>query len=757
MAKRSQRSRRSKKESAGEQQEQGPFFGRESVKADGQAAPAFFQAKFAVNPPNDAYEQEANALAKLAVNGQPAPVQGGNKTSGVQKKDGGGAQAAPPSLSARIGQSAGKGQPLPESTGAEMQNAFGTDFSNVSIHADAEAAQMNRELGAQAFTHGNDIYFDSGKYDTSGNAGKELLAHELTHVVQQNAMQPAAQTVQRAPVTDPIPEANNQFYGHGAFMGAAPQMMADPKWNRILQSLMPDVHADATAALADGPNSPRLILMMENNPVMAAYGMYRTREMDRSNQNGRSDRVDRMQAMEWDVFLPDEIVEQYNNAETEEERTRLAHQMVEEMIIAHGTASQTVRENAPWGGLRQYDNVRGTRKSDQGGVRPGAWMDLFGRALRLATAVNWEDLANEFENPGLHPRVNSPDDQAADQTFQNQMSFTEVINMYKAMFGKETFSVLLDIKSRDATPTILGAVVRDLNLRGVLVYGVGSFKHGELAGLGLNSQTVDGRTYAGPREVKFYHYAGDLQNDCLHNRVRTNDTVMFNAGSLISYDRFARGPQKKASYAIESEVVRQLDVYKQHYGFHLGVYVQENDIDDRAATMITELTNSRPDIFDLGFAWGGLSGETASDIEPTWRNATVGTALQGIPGTHWDESLPMPGRAPGSGGGFSSTIRMERRFLESRRFPVTAGTATLTSDAAWNMPGCLPNTYFVTLVKERNNWFDQEKGSFGFPASGGSHSASWYDLDSGTYYLQFWFTTDHDPACVLSGNVRVDT
>ncbi|HEY0067677.1 MAG TPA: DUF4157 domain-containing protein [Flavisolibacter sp.] len=755
MAKRSQRSRRNKKESAEEHQEQAPFFGRESVKADGQAAPAFFQAKFAVNTPNDAYEQEANAMAKLAVNGQPATgAQGGQKSSGVQKKDGGGAHAAPPNLSARIEQSAGKGQPLPEGTGSEMSNAFGTDFSNVSIHDDAEAAQMNQELGAQAFTHGNDIYFDSGRYDTSGTAGKELLAHELTHVVQQNAMQPAAPAVQRAP--DTIPEANNQFYGHGAFMGAAPQLMADPKWNRILRSLMPDVHADATAALADGPNSPTLILMMENNPVMAAYGMYRTRQMDQNNENGRSDRVDKMQAIEWDVFLPTEIVEQYNDAETDEERARLAHEMVEEMIIAHGTLGQTLGENVL--DRRQYGNVRGTRKSDQGGVRPGAWMDLFGRALRLATAVNWEDLADEFENPDLHPRVNSPDDQAADRTFQNQMSFTEVINMYKSMFGKETFSVLLDIKSRDATPTILGALVRDLNLRGVLVYGVGSFKHSELEGLSLNSQVVDGRTYAGPTEVRFYHLAGNLQEDCLRNRVRPGATVMFNAGSLVSFERSLSPDDTKASYAIKNNVVSQLETYKNHYGFHLGVYVQENDIDDRAATLITELTNSRPDLFDLGFAWGGLSGQTASDIEPGYYGrGRLGLAGQRLAGKDWDETKPRPGSEPGSGSGFSSTIRIQHRFLESRRFPVNAGTATLTSDAEWNMPGCLPDTYYATLVQERNNWFDKEKGSFGFPATGGSYSATWYDLESGTYYLQFWFSTDHDPACVLSGDVRVDT
>jgi hypothetical protein len=68
-----------------------------------------------------------------------------------------------------------------------MGSSFGVDFSNVNIHTDPEAISMNRELGAQAFTHGNDIYFNSGMYDTDSAGGRQLLAHELTHVIQQGA------------------------------------------------------------------------------------------------------------------------------------------------------------------------------------------------------------------------------------------------------------------------------------------------------------------------------------------------------------------------------------------------------------------------------------------------------------------------------------------------------------------------------------------------------------------------------------------
>jgi hypothetical protein len=62
-----------------------------------------------------------------------------------------------------------------------MEPRFGADFSSVQVHTDGAAVQMNRELGAQAFVHGSDVYFGAGK--SPGN--NELTAHELTHVVQQ--------------------------------------------------------------------------------------------------------------------------------------------------------------------------------------------------------------------------------------------------------------------------------------------------------------------------------------------------------------------------------------------------------------------------------------------------------------------------------------------------------------------------------------------------------------------------------------------
>lgn len=88
-------------------------------------------------------------------------------------------------FSNRLNNSKSKGSTLDNSVKSDMEGGFGTDFSNVRIHTDAESVKMNQQLGSQAFTQGNDIYFNEGKYDPSSDSGKHLLAHELTHTVQQ--------------------------------------------------------------------------------------------------------------------------------------------------------------------------------------------------------------------------------------------------------------------------------------------------------------------------------------------------------------------------------------------------------------------------------------------------------------------------------------------------------------------------------------------------------------------------------------------
>ncbi len=75
-----------------------------------------------------------------------------------------------------------------------MEPRFGFDFSSVRIHADRQADTLNRDLSAEAFTYGRDVYFREGRYAPGTYEGRSLLAHELTHVIQQ---QNDAHTIQR--------------------------------------------------------------------------------------------------------------------------------------------------------------------------------------------------------------------------------------------------------------------------------------------------------------------------------------------------------------------------------------------------------------------------------------------------------------------------------------------------------------------------------------------------------------------------------
>jgi hypothetical protein len=97
-----------------------------------------------------------------------------------------GEMAATPNLETSIQGARGSGQPLDENIRQPMEKAFGgVDFSQVKVHNDAVSDQLNQSIQARAFTTGQDLFFRGGEYNPSSRGGQELIAHELTHVVQQ--------------------------------------------------------------------------------------------------------------------------------------------------------------------------------------------------------------------------------------------------------------------------------------------------------------------------------------------------------------------------------------------------------------------------------------------------------------------------------------------------------------------------------------------------------------------------------------------
>ncbi|MEH1937846.1 MAG: DUF4157 domain-containing protein [Nostoc sp.] len=155
------------------------------------------QAKLTIGEPGDKYEQEADETARQVVQRIHQPQSDKLQRESLPEEDelqmkpmvqrvSDGGMAASPDLEASINQARGGGQPLTDNIREPMEQAFGADFTRVKVHTDTQADQFNQSIQAKAFTTGQDVFFRQGEYEPGSRGGQELIAHELTHVVQQN-------------------------------------------------------------------------------------------------------------------------------------------------------------------------------------------------------------------------------------------------------------------------------------------------------------------------------------------------------------------------------------------------------------------------------------------------------------------------------------------------------------------------------------------------------------------------------------------
>jgi hypothetical protein len=103
----------------------------------------------------------------------------------VQRRENLGGGEASLDLESSIQSARGSGQSLDPNLQDKMGQAMGADFSGVKVHTDSQSDQLNKSIQAKAFTTGQDVFFRQGAYNPSSASGQELIAHELTHVVQQ--------------------------------------------------------------------------------------------------------------------------------------------------------------------------------------------------------------------------------------------------------------------------------------------------------------------------------------------------------------------------------------------------------------------------------------------------------------------------------------------------------------------------------------------------------------------------------------------
>ena len=168
-----------------------------------EVSPRRVQTQMRVSSPGDPAEHEASAVGRTIMR-MPSPEDGhappgvSQTASGVAQRDAapGSHRHADPQVLEQLRASSSSGAPLPQDMRTFMEPRFRADFSGVRLHTDQHAASLAAQLGARAFTIGRDIYFAKGEFRPDRPEGWELVAHELTHTLQQGA-------AARAPVASP--------------------------------------------------------------------------------------------------------------------------------------------------------------------------------------------------------------------------------------------------------------------------------------------------------------------------------------------------------------------------------------------------------------------------------------------------------------------------------------------------------------------------------------------------------------------------
>jgi len=146
--------------------------------------------------------QKESAKSKDAMSGAERPVRPlGNAATQrllraahlARKGDGVAGSTLDDAVAGKIAAKRGGGQALDAEARSDLGQALGHDFSDVRVHTDGEADSLNRAVEAEAFTTGTDIFFRGGAYNPGSADGRQLLAHELMHVVQQRGAPPSGE------------------------------------------------------------------------------------------------------------------------------------------------------------------------------------------------------------------------------------------------------------------------------------------------------------------------------------------------------------------------------------------------------------------------------------------------------------------------------------------------------------------------------------------------------------------------------------
>jgi hypothetical protein len=254
------------------------------------------QAKLAISHADDPQEKEADSVAgqvmrmqePVSIQTQAAGEEEKLNRSAVQRASRGPPSSGIMNFENNLSNSKGSGSPLPSSTQQFMESRFQADFSGVRIHTGSYAENLSDTINAQAFTHGRDIYFNAGKFSPQTEAGGTLLAHELTHTIQQGAVgtvQPSPvkedvqrkDTVQRA-AEGPVPQLTNAVEKAKSKEGKVNAAKEGPDgyregWTDLLDFFKSTFGPDKIISGAGGTATPGTVAEQDIKKKRTATGM----------------------------------------------------------------------------------------------------------------------------------------------------------------------------------------------------------------------------------------------------------------------------------------------------------------------------------------------------------------------------------------------------------------------------------------------------------------------------------------------------
>jgi len=246
--------------------------------------PVALQPKLTINQPGDQYEQEADRVAEqvMRMPNPSAPVvqrkcascqEEENPKNQLQRQESGsGPELAPPIVHEVL---SSPGSPLDPGTRQFMEPRFGHDFSDVRVHSSAKAAESARSVGSLAYTSGSDIVFGAGQYAPQSAAGRRLLAHELTHVMQQGQAPVQSRSVIRRAGT-PVGQPPRQAPARGSKIDpscAAHEDEINAAWDRaviIVHNTISDLETIEMAMTIQG--GPRKLMARRTQCILISFG-----------------------------------------------------------------------------------------------------------------------------------------------------------------------------------------------------------------------------------------------------------------------------------------------------------------------------------------------------------------------------------------------------------------------------------------------------------------------------------------------------